>query len=331
MIDNNYYFRRKSLIDLMNKFLQKNIALLTLISLSLGVIFDEFGHHFLIVVPYLFAFITFSGSMKMKFSDLNIFYKAPKDILFCMIVLHLIMPVLSYLIANLIFDDHLLVIGFVMLMCIPTGVTSIIWINVGRGDLPLGLAVVLLDTFLAPVIIPLTMHIVSGETVKINTSDLIMDLILMIVVPTIVAIVINEASHGKIPDKIGNRLNPFSKLALFGIIFVNGGAIAPYMKDFSIELVIIIAVVFVVVVSGYVISSVMSHFMQCSYARHVSITFLCGMRNISTGVIVATTYFPPKVALPVAFGMLFQQLLASIVSTQLEKRRPIKEQHLDVI
>lgn len=234
MIDNNYYFRRKSLIDLMNKFLQKNIALFTLISLSLGVIFDEFGHHFLILVPYLFAFMTFSGSMKMKFSDLNIFYKAPRDILFCMIVLHLIMPVLSYLIANLIFDDHLLVIGFVMLMCIPTGVTSIIWINVGRGDLPLGLAVVLLDTFLAPVIIPLTMHIVSGKSVKIDTGDLIFDLILMIVVPTIVAIVINEASHGKIPDKIGNRLNPFSKLALFGIIFVNGGAIAPYMKDFSI-------------------------------------------------------------------------------------------------
>ncbi|RAI80595.1 bile acid:sodium symporter family protein [Macrococcoides goetzii] len=319
------------MIALMNKFLQKNIALLTLISLSLGVIFDEFGHHFLIVVPYLFAFMTFAGSMKMKFSDLNIFYKAPKDILFCMIVLHLIMPVLSYLIANLIFDDHLLVIGFVMLMCVPTGVTSIIWINVGRGDLPLGLAVVLLDTFLAPVIIPLTMHIVSGETVKINTNDLIMDLILMIVVPTIVAIVINEVSHGKVPDKIGNSLNPFSRLALFGIIFVNGGAIAPYMKDFSIELVFIIAVVFVVVVSGYVISSVMSHFMQCSYARHVSITFLCGMRNISTGIIVATTYFPPKVALPVAFGMFFQQLLASIVSTQLEKKRPIKEHHLDVI
>lgn len=331
MIENKKYFRRKSLIDIMNKFLQKNIALLTLISLSLGVIFDEFGHHFLMFVPYLFAFMTFAGSMKMKFSDLNIFYKAPKDILFCMIVLHLIMPVLSYLIANLMFDDHLLVIGFVMLMCVPTGVTSIIWINVGRGDLPLGLAVVLLDTFLAPVIIPLTMHIVSGETVKINTSDLIMDLILMIVVPTILAIVINEASHGKVPDKIGNRLNPFSRLALFGIIFVNGGAIAPYMKDFSIELFIIIAVVFVVVVSGYVISSVMSHFMQCSYARHVSITFLCGMRNISTGVIVATTYFPPKVALPVAFGMLFQQLLASIVSTQLEKRRPNKEHHLDAI
>ncbi|WP_414051001.1 bile acid:sodium symporter family protein [Macrococcus animalis] len=309
------------MLDIVNKFLQKYIALLTICSLLLGVIFDDFGKYFLFVVPFLFAFMTFSGSINMKFSDLNIFYKAPKDILFCMVVLHLIMPLLSYLIANAIFDDQLLIIGFVMLMCVPTGVTSIIWINVGRGDMPLGLAVVLLDTFLAPIVIPATMHLVSGKAVKIQTADLIIDLILMIVVPTIIAILLNELSRGTVPKIIGTKLNPFSKLALFSIIFVNGGAIAPYMKAFTWELLLIIVVVFIVVVCGYLVSIVLSRFMQHSYPRHVSITFLCGMRNISTGVIVATTYFPAKVAMPVAFGMLFQQLLASIVSTQLEKRR----------
>lgn len=311
------------LIDLLNKFLQKYIALLTICSLFLGVIFDDFGKQFLFFVPFLFAFMTFSGSIKMKFSDLNIFYKAPGAILFCMVILHIIMPLISYLIASMIFDDRLLIIGFVMLMCVPTGVTSIIWINVGRGDMPLGLAVVLLDTFLAPIVIPATMHLVSGKAVKIQTADLILDLILMIVVPTIVAILLNEFSHGKVPKIIGTKLGPFSKLALFSIIFVNGGAIAPYMKAISWELLLIIAVVFVVVVCGYIVSIVLSRFMQYSYDRHVSITFLCGMRNISTGVIVATTYFPAKVAMPVAFGMLFQQLLASIVSTQLEKRRKV--------
>ncbi|UBH15842.1 bile acid:sodium symporter family protein [Macrococcus armenti] len=310
------------MLDKMNGVIQKYIAFLTISSLVLGIIFDDFGKQFLLFVPYLFAFMTFASSIRMKFSDLNVFYKAPRAILFCLLILHIIMPVISYVIAQFVFDDPLLIIGFVMLMCVPTGVTSIIWINVGRGDMPLGLAVVMLDTMLAPIIIPATLHFVAMKSVEIDTSSLIIDLIMMIVVPTIIAIILNEISNGKIPDIIGTRFSPFSKLALFSIIFVNGGAISPYMKKFSWELFIIILVVFVVVVSGYIVSVALSQFMELSYARHVSITFLCGMRNISTGVIVATTYFPAKVAMPVAFGMLFQQLLASIVSQQLERYRP---------
>lgn len=40
--------------------------------------------------------------------------------------------------------------------------------------------------------------------------------------------------------------------------------------------------------------------------------FNAGMRNIAVGVVLATTYFPSKVAMPVVFGMLFQQVLASV-------------------
>ncbi|WP_419958884.1 hypothetical protein [Psychrobacillus sp. BM2] len=50
-----------------------------------------------------------------------------------------------------------------------------------------------------------------------------------------------------------------------------------------------------------------------------TLVFTGGMRNIASGVIVATTYFPSKVAMPVVFGMLFQQVLASVFSKVLQK------------
>lgn len=40
--------------------------------------------------------------------------------------------------------------------------------------------------------------------------------------------------------------------------------------------------------------------------------FSGGMRNISAGAVLAVSYFPPAVAVPVVLGMLFQQTLASI-------------------
>ncbi|WP_241747152.1 hypothetical protein [Lysinibacillus sphaericus] len=43
------------------------------------------------------------------------------------------------------------------------------------------------------------------------------------------------------------------------------------------------------------------------------------MRNIAVGVVIATTYFPPKTVMPVVFGMLFQQALASFFSRIVEQ------------
>ena len=43
------------------------------------------------------------------------------------------------------------------------------------------------------------------------------------------------------------------------------------------------------------------------------------MRNISAGAVLATTYFPAAVAVPVVLGMLFQQMLASFFGYSLDK------------
>ena len=42
-------------------------------------------------------------------------------------------------------------------------------------------------------------------------------------------------------------------------------------------------------------------------------SFECGLRNISSGAVIATRYFPGEVVFPVMCGTLFQQLLASLV------------------
>ncbi|RKJ70246.1 hypothetical protein D7X33_23175, partial [Butyricicoccus sp. 1XD8-22] len=49
-----------------------------------------------------------------------------------------------------------------------------------------------------------------------------------------------------------------------------------------------------------------------------SFVFAGGMRNIAVGVVIASTYFPAKVAMPVVFGMMFQQVLAAQFSRVIE-------------
>lgn len=307
------------MLEKLNIFLQKYIAILTPLSLVIGVLLENIGQHLLFLVPWLFAFMTFVGSLNMKFKDVKIFVKHPALILFSIIFLHLLMPLWAYFLSTIIFDDHLLTVGFVLSVAVPTGVTSIIWINICKGNLPLGLSIILIDTLLSPFILPFMLYIVSGEKIQLDVASLVLNLILMIVIPTILGIVVNELSKGEIPKKLGKKLTPFSKLCLFAVIMINSSAIAPYLIDFNLQLISIILLVFTIAVSGYIFAFLIGRYILKDYAQMTTLVFTGGMRNIAIGVIIATTYFPSKVAMPVVFGMLFQQVIASIFSKVVAK------------
>ena len=100
---------------------------------------------------------------------------------------------------------------------------------------------------------------------------------------------------------------------------INSSAIAPYLKNISWELVGVILVVLFLAIFGYTIALIMGHFLWKDTRIKTTFVFIGGMRNISVGVIIATTYFPAKVAMPVVFGMSFQQVLASLFSKVIEK------------
>lgn len=302
------------MLEKVNGFLQKYIAILTPISLVVGVLLEHVGQHLVFLVAWLFAFMTFTGSLKMKFKDVNVFRKHPLFILFTIVFLHILMPLWAYVLSTLIFDDHLLTVGFVLSVAVPTGVTSVIWISICKGNLPLGLSIILIDTLLSPLIMPLLLYMVSGKKIQLDVSSLVLDLILMIVLPTILGIFVNELSKGEIPKKIGKKLAPFSKLSLLTVIMINSSAIAPFLKNLDLHLVGVLLLVFTISVSGYVFALLIGRFIIRNYHQMTTLVFTGGMRNIAIGVIVATTYFPSKVAMPIVFGMLFQQVLASLFS-----------------
>ena len=117
------------MLDKLNVFIQKYIAILTPLSVVLGVLLENIGQNLLFLVTWLFAFMTFAGSLHMKFKDVKIFVKHPVLIVFTIVFLHLLMPLWVYFLSTIVFDDHLLIVGFVLSVAVPTGVTSVIWIK----------------------------------------------------------------------------------------------------------------------------------------------------------------------------------------------------------
>ncbi|MDM5335470.1 bile acid:sodium symporter family protein [Ureibacillus composti] len=309
------------MLDSLNKRLQKWMPILTPISLVIGVLLEDMGAHLLFLVPLLFAFMTFAGSLSMNFEGLKSFTKFPIVILVTIAFLHIVMPVWAYFVSTILFDDHLLTIGFVLSVAVPTGVTSFIWVSICRGNLALCLSIILIDTLLSPIIMPAIVYITVGKAIEIDTLSIMVDMLWMIVLPSIVGLILNEWTKGKIDKTLGKKLAPFQKLSLFLIVMINSSVIAPYIKNISWELVAIIFVVLFISISGYAFCLIIGQFLWKDASIITSVVFTGGMRNIATGVVVATTYFPSKVVMPVVFCMLFQQVLASQFSRIIEKYR----------
>lgn len=295
----------------MNQWLQKMMPIFTPLSLVIGVLLDEWMIPLLFLVPWLFAFMTFVGSLTMNLSAFKSFRKYSVIIVVTIAFLHIMMPLWAYFIAELLFNDPFYTLGFVLAVAVPTGVTSFIWVSVTRGNLALCLSIILIDTVLSPLVMPAIVHVVAGDAVHVDLQPMMVDLLLMVVLPSIAGVLFNEWTHEHVSKTLSATLAPFSKLSLFFIVMINSSAIAPYVSDMSLEIVKIIVVVFLLALSGYAICYIVGKAIWKDHDIVTTFVFTGGMRNISAGVVLATTYFPGKVVMPVVFGMLFQQILAS--------------------
>ncbi|MED3662186.1 bile acid:sodium symporter family protein [Ureibacillus sp. FSL K6-8385] len=302
-----------------NSYLQKLMPILTPLSLILGVLFEEIGGQMRFLIPWIFAIMTFAGSLSINFQGLRSVKKHPGFILLTIAFLHIFMPIWAYILSMVVFDDHLLMVGFILSVAVPTGVTSFIWVSICKGNLPLGLSIILIDTVLSPVIFPLLSKIAVGRSIPIDTTSIMLDLLWMIVIPSIIGMLVNEKGNAHFVAKLNRVFAPFQKISLFLIVFINSSVIAPYLKHITWEIFEIILLVLVISLSGYTLCLIIGHFLWKKIDLITTFVFTGGMRNIAVGVVIAGTYFPSKVVLPVVFGMLFQQILASQFSKALEK------------
>ena len=304
-----------------NKLLEKIAPYLIPVSVLIGVLVSEHIVDYAWLIPWIFAFMTFAGSLNSSFASFRDVVLHPLPIFLAMLVLHILMPLFALGMGHIFYsDDTYTITGLVLAMAIPTGITSFVWVAMCRGNNALALTVILLDSLLSPLLVPLTLSILVGGNVQIDSSSMMVGLFWMIVVPSLAGMTLNQATKGKVVAILSARLAPFSKAGLSLVVMLNGAVVAPYLVEAKLTLVGLGLLVLFIAVCGYFVSYLVGRLLKQSDENITTLTFLGGMRNISAGVVLATSYFPPLVALPVVLGMLFQQVIASFFGRFFNKR-----------
>ncbi|MDX8046368.1 bile acid:sodium symporter family protein [Gracilibacillus sp. S3-1-1] len=310
------------MLQRLNQLLQRIMPLIAPSSVVIGVLFANFFIQFENWVIWIFAFMTFAGSLSLNFVALYRVISHPLSIIIALLTLHIIMPLWAFLIGSVTFSgDHFTITGLVLAMIIPTGITSFIWVSINNGNVALTLSLILIDTILSPFIVPLSLSLFVGTSVDLEVWSMVKGLFIMIVIPSIIGMILHEATHGKVHEEWSPRLAPFSKIALALVIMINSSEVADYFIHVDWHLVKVAITMFLVAASGYFIAWLLSTWLKRDTQDIISLTFSSGMRNISAGAVIAVQYFPSPVAVPVVIGMLFQQVLASLYSKFLNRRK----------
>ena len=263
----------------------------------------------------IFAYITFITSLGTGFRTFIRVMKTPLIPLWILFLLHFAVPVAAWGIGNLFYPgDAAMRMGLLINASIPLAVTSILWTSIAGGNIAISIMSVTLDTMIAPLLLPLFFMVVVGTAIEINYASMIIQLFGMVTIPSLSAMLITDATKGKLDNFAKGMGGLTSRLALFFVVFFNATAVAPEIV-WSLAMAKTLFVVFLLVISGYFIGFLGSFvFKTRSKEIVMTMVYSVGMRNISFGLVLAMAYFPISVAIPVILATIFQQPTAALIS-----------------
>ena len=274
------------------------------------------------MIMILFGYMTFATALGTSFKDFLKVSQNPKIPLYILSIVHIVTPIVAWIVGRIFFPDNQYIqMGYLISAMIPVGVTSIIWASLVKGDVPVSLVAVTMDTILAPFLLPLFILLVAGISIHINYSKMAIDLICMITLPSLIGMILYDTTKGKTKKIAQGGGGIFSKISFFGVIFLNSAFVTPTIV-WSPYMFKILGVTFLTVASGYIIGYVGSKLIHASHEITLAIIYSTGMRNIVTGLVIASSYFPQEVGIPIALSLLFQQPLAAVTAKLYKKSFP---------
>lgn len=301
-----------------NGFLGNHMALLTVCAVAFGILFPAVLSPLAPIVTFLFAIVTFQGALGNTVANVVRVFRRPRMLLAILLGSAVIMPSFARLAGGALFGfDPDILAGIVLEYCVPIAVVSVMWTSMARGNTALSLSCVLVSTVLAPLTLPFMMKLLMGTVVEVDVMGLMRSTLVMVAIPAVAGISVNEATHGWGAKTLSPVLAPICKVLVLIIIGTNSTAISDYMHNLTPELVGVIALIFVLASCGYLLGIGMGRVLGEDPGDVVCSCLEVGMRNISCGAVIAAQFFPAATMFPVMAGTLFQQVMAAAFSRRL--------------
>ena len=168
--------------------------------------------------------IMLTMGMTLSTEDYKILAKRPLDIFIGAAAQYTIMPLGALALVHLFGLPKGVAVGLMLVGTCPGGVSSNIMSYLAKGDLAFSVGMTTASTLLSPVMTPLLMLWLNGETVDVNAWGMFKSILIVTLIPVCIGSLMNFAFGGRKSYKTAMQIMP--SLSVIGLAFIVGGVTA---------------------------------------------------------------------------------------------------------
>ena len=295
------------------KLISDYMGVLVLISALLGILFPgTFNHLKPSLINPLLGVIMFGMGLTLKAEDFRIVFTRPRDIIIGCLAQFTVMPLLAFLLTKVFALEPALAVGVILVGCCPGGTASNLITYLSKGDLALSVGMTATSTLLAPVLTPLLVWLLAGETVDVNVLGMLLSILWVVILPIALGLIVKRL-WPRVTERATAYLPALSSLAISLIVLIVIAANAHKLLSGGL---IIVLVVVLHNVCGLGIGYLIGALLKLSPAKRRAISVEVGMQNSGLASSLATLHFAayPMATIPGAVFSVWHNISGAIVA-----------------
>ena len=256
--------------------------------------------------------IMFGMGMSLKFDDFKIVFSRPKDIIIGCLAQFTIMPLLAWVLSRLFALDQALAVGVILVGCCPGGTASNVITYLAKGDLALSVGMTSTSTVLAPVLTPLLVWLLAGQSVDVDVAGMLLSILWVVILPIVTGLIV-KWFWPRFTERATDYLPAVSSLAIAFIVsvIISVNAQKLLMGGFVIILVVVLHNL-----SGLCLGWFLGRVLRLSDAKRRAISIEVGMQNSGLASSLANLHFAayPMATIPGAVFSVWHNISGAIVA-----------------
>ena len=235
-------------------------------------------------------------------------------------------PIVGLALARVFLPDHLLALGFLLVMVVPCSSMAIGYTGLSKGNTELATVIVALSFLLAAIAVPLWMTLFAGRYhVALPLRDMLWTIVEVLIAPMIFGYLTRVGLVRWSGPKRFQALQPLfpalSLLAMYGIIFtIFFSKARMIVTHWTMVLLLLVPNGLFIAVTLLAVTW-LNRRVGLSYEENMAVVFASTGKNNGTAIAIAATAFSPLVAVPAATMPIFQILLMVLYLRSAERIR----------
>ena len=295
------------------KLISDYMGVLVLLSAVAALVFpDTLSHLKPRLINPLLGIIMFGMGLTLKPEDFRVVFSRPRDVLVGCLAQFTVMPGLAYLLTRVFGLEPALAIGVILVGCCPGGTASNVITYLAKGDLALSVGMTAVSTLLAPVLTPLLVWLLAGETVDVDVIGMLLSILWVVILPIALGLLVKRFCP-QMTEKAAGYLPALSTLAICVIVLIVIAANAHKLLDGGW---IIMLVVVLHNVSGLAAGYLIGSMLHLTPAKRRAISVEVGMQNSGLASSLATLHFAayPLATIPGALFSVWHNISGAVVA-----------------